>query len=99
MSHKARQSQTGTSRKAQNPESKSGSESVASQDADGFPTPISTIPLEVCCSSAANFLMDLLSQFNNSKRIIFENSNFSPLWEPIGERFGGIQIGKKIGSF
>ena len=92
------QSQPGTSKKAQNPESKSGSESVAPQDVDGFTTPIPTIPLEVCCSSAANFLMDLFSHFNNSKRIIFENSNFSPLWELTGELFGDIQIGKKIGS-
>ena len=48
MSHKARQSQTGTSRKAQNPESKSGSESVASQDADVFTTPSRSL---LCFSS------------------------------------------------
>ena len=42
--------------------------------------------------------MDLLSQFNNSKRITFENSNLSPLWEPTGEFFGDLRIGKKIGS-
>jgi len=64
---------------------------------ENFTTPAINIPLEDRCLAAAQFLADLLFQFNAKPNLVFTDENFDPLWNPEGEYFGELRIGKKIG--
>ena len=48
------------------------------------------IPLEDRCLAAAQFLADLLFQFNAKPNLVFTDENFDPLWNPEGEYFGEL---------